>query len=83
LYTVRLHFAELVWSAAGQRLFNVTINGSPALTNFDVYAAAGGKDVAIVETFAVAADTDGKITLVFTTLRDQAEVNAIELLPGS
>jgi hypothetical protein len=37
-YTVRLHFAELYWSAAGKRSFNVAINGSTVLTNFDTYA---------------------------------------------
>ncbi|WP_322480436.1 malectin domain-containing carbohydrate-binding protein, partial [Thermogemmatispora sp.] len=41
-YTVRLHFAETYWSAAGKRVFNVSINGQQVLTNFDIYAAAGG-----------------------------------------
>ena len=30
-YTLRLHFAEIYWTAAGKRLFNVAVNGSPAL----------------------------------------------------
>src|SRR5207302_6601332 len=55
-YTVRLHFAEIYWTAAGQRLFNVAINGSQVLTNFDVFAAAGGKNVAIVEPFDTTAN---------------------------
>src|SRR5262249_22576335 len=42
-YTVRLHFAEIYWTNAGQRLFNVAINGVAVLTNFDVFVAAGGK----------------------------------------
>ena len=43
-YTLRLHFAEIYWTAAGQRLFNVKVNGAQVLTNFDVFAAAGGKN---------------------------------------
>ena len=47
-YAVRLHFAEIYWNAAGQRVFNVALNGSPVLSNFDIFAAAGGKDIAVV-----------------------------------
>ena len=39
-YTVRLHFAETYWTASGQRIFNVKINGSQVLTNFDIFATA-------------------------------------------
>src|SRR5262249_53022735 len=50
-YTVRLHFAEIWWSSAGARLFNVSINGAQVLTNFDIYAAAGGAFKAITRDF--------------------------------
>ncbi len=79
-YTLRLHFTEIYWNSAGQRLFNVSVNGSPALTNFDVFAAAGGKDRGIVETLPVTADGTGRITVTFTTLRDNAKVSGIEVL---
>jgi Malectin domain len=39
-YTVRLHWAELSFQTAGARTFNVAINGSQVLSNFDVYATA-------------------------------------------
>jgi hypothetical protein len=42
-YTVRLHFAETVFAAAGQRTFSVTGNGGALLNNLDVFAAAGGQ----------------------------------------
>ena len=38
-YTVGLFFSENYFAAAGQREFNVSINGTPFLTNFDIYAA--------------------------------------------
>jgi hypothetical protein len=47
-YTVRLHFAEIYFTAAGQRTFNVLINGTQVLTNFDIIVAAGTYNKAIV-----------------------------------
>jgi hypothetical protein len=41
-YTVNLKFAEPVMSGAGQRVFNVAINGSQVPSNFDIFAQAGG-----------------------------------------
>jgi hypothetical protein len=61
-YTVRLHFAEIYWNSAGQRLFNVAINGATVLSSFDIYAAAGGKNKAVVEQFTATADAQGRIT---------------------
>lgn len=80
--TVRLHFAEAYVSAAGQRLFNVDIGGNPVLRDFDIFAAAGGKDRAVVEEFPAAADANGVLTLSFTRGSAQnPKVNGIEILP--
>jgi hypothetical protein len=49
-YSVLLHFAEFYWTASGKRLFNVAINGTTVLSNFDIYAAAGANK-ALVEQF--------------------------------
>jgi len=82
-YTVRLHFNELYWNAAGQRVFNVAINGTQDLANFDIYQTAGGKDKAIVEQFPAIADSNGNITIQFTSVTDNAMVNGIEVSIGS
>lgn len=80
-YTVRLHFAELTWTSAGQRIFNVAINGTPVLTNFDVFAAAGGQFKALVEQFNATANSSGQIVISFTNGEtDNPEVAGIELL---
>src|SRR5258706_6954678 len=42
-YTVRLHFAETAFASAGQRAFNVAINGTAVLTNYDIFADAGAE----------------------------------------
>jgi hypothetical protein len=79
-YTVRLHFAETYWTATGQRTFNVSINGTQVLSNFDIVAAAGGANKAVVEQFSATANSSGQIVLQFTTVKDNAQVNGIEIL---
>jgi len=81
-YTVRLHFAEIFFNAAGQRIFNVAINGAAALSNFDIFAAAGGKNKAVVEQFTATADAQGQITITYTTVRDNAKSSGIEIVPA-
>ncbi|HZN32750.1 MAG TPA: PQQ-binding-like beta-propeller repeat protein, partial [Pirellulaceae bacterium] len=51
-YTLRLHFAEPDAVAAGERVFNVTVQGKPALTDLDVLKEAGGRYRAIVKAVA-------------------------------
>ena len=50
-YVVRLHFAEVYFTAARLRMFNVAINGAPVLTNFDIWATAGASYTAVVQQF--------------------------------
>jgi len=79
-YTVNLHFAEIYWTAAGQREFNVLISGATVLTNFDVFAAAGGEDIAIVKSFPATASSNGTITIQFTTgAADLPKISGIEI----
>ena len=78
-YTVRLHFAEFYWTSTGQRIFNVSINGTTVLSNFDIVAAAGGADKAIVEQFTAAANSSGQMVIQFTTVKDNAKISGIEV----
>ncbi len=61
-YTVRLHFAEPRRLPAGKRVFDVLVQGKPALTTFDIAAAAGGPDKAVVKQVAGVAVT-GALTV--------------------
>jgi hypothetical protein len=80
-YTVRLHFAELTWTATGQRKFNVAINGASALSAFDIFGAAGGQNKAVTEQFTTTANSSGQIVIAFTQGgADNPEVNGIEVL---
>ena len=64
---VRLHFAETHFTAAGQRKFSVQINGTPALTNFDIFANAGGANKACIEEFEAQANSLGQFLINFNT----------------
>src|SRR5580693_6736938 len=81
-YTIRLHFAEEYWTTAGSRIFNVLIDGTQVLTNFDIFATAGGEYKAVVEQFTEVAPTNGTFTIQFVTVKDNAQINGIEILSG-
>ena len=72
-----------VYPYAGKRLFNVLVNGSQALTNFDVFTAAGGQDVALVEQIPVTVATGSSgVNVTFQAVASSAMVSAIELVPA-
>ncbi len=86
-FTVRLHFAEAAYAAAGDRHFNVAINGTTVLTNFDIFAAAGGEYIANVQSFSANADSTGKITIALTvgtggTSSQNPSLRGIEVIPA-
>jgi hypothetical protein len=82
-YTVRLHFVESFFSSAGQRIFNVYLNGSQVLSNFDEYASANGRNIAIVKALNVNADGSGKIAVRFNAVTNNASVAGIEIIGGT
>lgn len=86
-YTVNLYFAEIfvgvqgsgVGKGIGDRLFNVSIEGAPALTDYDIFATAGGGRIGVVESFDVTV-TDGTLDIDFVTVVDNAKIGAIEVI---
>ena len=81
-YTVRLHFAEIYFTGPGQRKFNVSINGTQVLTEFDIVAAAGAANKAVVTSFTVVSDAGGQIAIQFQSGSvNNPKVNGIEIRP--
>ena len=80
-YTVVLHFAELFFTAAGDRQFNISINGVVVQPNFDIFAAAGNANfTAVVTTYPNITPVNGQIVIAFTNgAHDQPMVNGIEI----
>jgi hypothetical protein len=78
-YKVRLHSAETYWTTVGQRRFNVIINGTQVLTNFDIIAAAGAANKAVINEFNAVA-SGGQIVVQYVTVTDNARASGIEIL---
>jgi hypothetical protein len=81
-YETSLYNAETFWYAVGQRLFNVSIQGQQVLSNYDIIAAAGGSNTAVIATFTNTV-LNGQLEIDFTgvpTLWDtNARVSAIRV----
>jgi hypothetical protein len=78
-YSVLLHFAETYFTAAGNRVFNVTINGTTVLSNFDIFAKVG-VNAALIEQFTATANSSGQIVIAFTDgTANQPLVSGIEI----
>jgi hypothetical protein len=78
---IRLHFADTHWTTPGSRVFNVTINGMPVLTNFDIVRTVGAGNMALIESFTMPASSTGQYVIQFQTVVDAATVSAIEVGP--
>lgn len=50
-YHVRLYFSDDISTRAGNREFNVLINGKQVLQQFDIVQTAGGRSVSVVKDF--------------------------------
>jgi hypothetical protein len=88
-YQVRLYFLDWYFTQTGQREFNVAINGTTVLSNFDIVQAAAnaggdGTYIGVEEDFTETADANGVITIAFTQgSENQPLVNAIAVVPSS
>jgi uncharacterized repeat protein (TIGR02543 family) len=65
-YIVTLYFAETYLSSSGTRVFDVLVNGTTALSKFDIYAAAGAQNRAIAQPVAATATSNGQVVIQFT-----------------
>ena len=85
-YTLKLHFVEGDPNVqAGSRLFNVLVNGSAVLSNFDVFAMAGGMGKALDQSLPVTVPAGGNsVSVTFQAASSSAYtamVSALELIP--
>jgi Family of unknown function (DUF6519)/Malectin domain len=84
-YSVTLDFAEIYYKTypdAGIRIFDVSINGVPVLTNFDIGATVGPL-VAYSQTFTNIPSSNGQIVVQLTGTNNgsdhNAKINALSL----
>ena len=77
---VRLHLAEIYFTAANSRMFNVSINGTQVLASFDIFAVSGAKNKANIQEFNAAANASGQFVIQFTSVKDNSLCCGIEVV---
>lgn len=81
-YQVTLKFAEISLTAAGQRVFDVRLEGQSSIVNLDVFAAAGGRDRAHDVTLPVNV-ADGALTVELVSRVNRAMISALSIAPAA
>jgi hypothetical protein len=76
-YHVKLKFAEIDFTAAGKRIFDVAAEGRPVVSGLDIFAAVGANH-AYVREFDTTV-SDGTINLGFHARVGVAQVSAVEV----
>jgi len=85
-YTVHIGLAEIVFTNAGQRTFDITCGNQTLARNLDVFTAAGGAGRVLLLTNRIDFPGDaahGPFTLAFTGRTNTAKLNTFELKDAS
>jgi aryl-phospho-beta-D-glucosidase BglC (GH1 family) len=80
--TVTLYFVETYVTAAGQRVFNVSINGATVLSRFDIFATAGGANRAIARSFTTTANGSGQVVIQLTAVTQNPKISGLTVSGG-
>lgn len=85
-YLLELHLSENYFgtSAAGgggvgSRVFKVRVNGTYIEERLDIFKEAGGANKALCKQYEVTADADGKITIKFENVTDNAHFSGVAI----
>jgi hypothetical protein len=89
-YTVILHFAEFYFGPSasgvggvGSRVFRVLCNGNTLLDNFDIYKETGSLHALTKTFYHLQPTAQGKLSLTFEPIVNNATVSGIEVLDES
>jgi beta-glucosidase len=85
-YTVLIGLAEVVFTNAGQRVFDITCGNQTLARHLDVFTAAGGAGRVLLLTNRIDFAGDaahGPLTLTFTGRTNTAKLNTFELKDAS
>jgi hypothetical protein len=87
-YDVRLYFAETYWGVdggdgdPGERVFDVAVEGTTVLDDYDIIAETGDDSRATAENVTVT-PSDDSLDIEFDTETDNAKISAIEIRPAN
>jgi hypothetical protein len=76
-YEVRIYFAEIYFTSKGQRVFDVVVENTRVLSNYDIVADVGAFK-GVVKSFVVSSDASLDIHL--NRIRENPKVSAIEII---
>ncbi|MBN1950448.1 MAG: endo-1,4-beta-xylanase [Bacteroidales bacterium] len=77
-YILTLKFAEIYFTTTGSRIFDVFVEGDKVLSDFDMVAVAGDRNIAIDTSFTITA-ADTLINLEMVASLDNAAIKGIEI----
>lgn len=77
-YSVKLHFVEMYQETSGARMFNVTVEGEPAVQNLDLFDIAG-HDTAYEVIVPQVMVADGSLTIELTAEIDNATISGFAI----
>lgn len=80
-YNVTLHFAERYQEAPAARVFSVSVENQPVLSNFDLFAEVG-HDAAYTPPSVNATANDGNLSINVTTQTDNGTLSGILVKSG-
>ena len=78
-YHLKLYFVEGEFSQPGKRTFDVEINGTKKLANFDIFEKAKGKNIAYIETFYLKPSAQGILEVTFTSVIGASHLSGLEV----
>ena len=85
-YSVEMSFVEHKFSAVGQRVFNVYLQGTLKISRFDIYRNVG-KNAAVQTTLTARADASGNIVVLLRSDQaggvDYATISTIRVYSGA
>jgi hypothetical protein len=81
-YEISLLFAETYHASAGNRIFDVYVEGQLKLDNLDVYSRVGG-NTALIETISGINVTDGQLNISFGEITELPMINGIMIITST
>ena len=79
VYTVRLGFSALVNDRVGQRVFDVSLQGKPVLTEFDIIQEAGNANKSVIKEFRNIR-VDNTLLIEFSSKEDDPSLQEAPLI---
>lgn len=77
-YEITLYFAEIYFEEAGKRVFDVSVENTVLLNNYDIFSQAASKNKAQLETLNINI-TDSIINIDFISVENNAKLSAMSV----